>query len=122
MHVRRKVLVCFSALYVITWIGGYYSHSASLKRQTQILYDNAKKADAEKAAFAAKEGTAPPRAQAYEDGPRSVVNWCFPVFPGVLVADSAYRVGPLYGRGGFKIVIFYGFGSWAIGPFWGWIS
>jgi hypothetical protein len=122
MRARRKITLCLIPLYVVTWIGGYYSHSDSLNRETQRLYEAAQKSDAEYAALAAKEGSAPLRPQAHKDGPKYGVSWCAPVLPGVLIADSYYSVGPLYGRGGVKIVIYYGFGSWASSPIWGWIS
>lgn len=122
MRARSKILLCLVPLYVVTWIGGYYSHSASLKRETQRRYEAAQKSDAEYAAFAAREGVPPFRQRAHKDGPKCGVHWSAPVLPGVLIADSYYSVGPLYGRGGVKIVIYYGFGSWAIGPIWGWIS
>ena len=122
MRARHKILLCLIPLYAVTWIGGYYSHSASLKSEAQRRYDAAKKSDAEYAALAAKEGAAPLRPQAHKDSPVSGVSWCVPVLPGVLIADSYCVVGPLYGRGGIKIVIFYGCGSWASSPLWGWIA
>ncbi len=122
MRVRRKIVIWLIPLYLLTWIGGYYSHSATLKRETQKLYDAAKQRDAEIADIAAKERSEAPRPQVHKDGPVSKVEWCFPVLPGILLADSYYVVGPLYGRGGVKIVVYYGFGSWATEPIWGWIS
>jgi hypothetical protein len=122
MCTRRKSVICLIPLYLLTWIGGYLSHSASLKRETETLYDRVKQVDDEYTASAAKEGREAPRPILSKNGPVSKVEWCFPVLPGVHIADSYYVVGPLYGRGGIKIVIYYGFGSWAIGPIWGWIS
>jgi hypothetical protein len=122
MRTRRKIAICLIPLYLVTWIGGYYSHSAILKRDTQRLYDAAKQRDTEFAADAAKGGFEAPRPMTRTDSPVSKVEWCFPVFPGVLIADSYYVIGPLYGRGGVKIVFYYGFGSWATKPIWGWIS
>jgi hypothetical protein len=43
--------------------------------------------------------------------PTSKVNWCIPVLPGVLLADSSISQGPLSAEGGVKIVIYYGVGS-----------
>lgn len=122
MRARHKILLCLIPLYAFTWIGGYYSHSASLKREALQRYDAAKKSDAEHTALAIELVAAPPRPQARETGPVSGVAWCVPVLPGILVADSYYVIGPLYGRGGIKIVIFYGCGSWASDPLWGWIA
>jgi len=122
MRARYKIAVWLIPLYIITWVGGYYGHSATLKRETEIRYENAKKADLEYAALAAKEGAKPLRPQVSKNGPISKVEWCVPVLPGILIADSYYVVGPLYGRGGVKIVVYYGFGSWASEPIWGWIT
>jgi|SRR5579862_4027918 len=127
MRTRHKILLCLIPLYVITGIGGYYSHSATLRRETQSIYDRAKERDHVDADIAAKMGIKPRQPRVFETGPTDLkplckVNWCVPVLPGVLFANSYYQVGPLFGKGGFKIVIYYGFGSWAIGPIWGWIS
>jgi hypothetical protein len=122
MRIRRKILFWLIPLYLVTWIGGWVSHSAALKRDAQRRYEAAQKSDAEYAALAAKEGQPPSRPQAGKTGPHTDVSWCFPILPGVLIADSYYVVGPLYGRGGIKVVIFYGFGSLASEPLWGWIS
>ena len=122
MNARRKIVICLIPLYAITWIGGYFSHSATLRRQTEILYEHAKQFDTEQAALAAKEDQPAPRPVVGKNYPTSKVEWCFPVLPGVLIANSYYVVGPVYGRGGVKIVFYYGFGSWATEPIWGWIS
>jgi hypothetical protein len=122
MRIGRKILIWLILLYLVTWIGGCVSHSAALKNDAQRRYDAARKSDVEYAARAAKEGQPSPSPQASKTGPVTNVSWCFPILPGILIADSYYVVGPLYGQGGIKIVIFYGFGSWASSPFWGWIS
>jgi hypothetical protein len=122
MRTRRKIAICLILLYLITWIGGYYSYSANLKHSTQEIYDRAKQRDDEFAAAVAKEGGQPSRSRVFKDGPQSEIHWCFPILPGILIADSHWIVGPLFGRGGIKIVVYYGFGSWASKPFGGWIS
>jgi hypothetical protein len=55
------------------------------------------------------------------EGPITHVDWCFPLLPGILVSDSSYVVGPLYGKGGVKVVLYYGIGSVEL-LMWGWIS
>lgn len=122
MRFRRKIFFWLIPIYLVTWIGGSMSHSAALKSDAQRRYDAAQRSDAEYAALAAKEGQPPPRPQAGKTGPRTGVSWCIPILPGVLIADSYYVIGPLYGRGGVKIVFYFGFGSWATKPFGGWIS
>lgn len=57
-----------------------------------------------------------------ENGPRTRVHWCQPVAPGFLLAHSEYVVGPLYGRGGIKIVFYYGFGSIELAMIAGWVA
>ena len=63
-----------------------------------------------------------PRRITRDGGPIARVNWCVPLLPGILIADSYYVVGPLYGRGGVSIILYYGFGCYQIGPIGGWIS
>lgn len=60
--------------------------------------------------------------QLREEGPTTGVNWCIPLLPGVLLADSYEVLGPLHGRGMAKIVFYYGVGSVVICELWGWIS
>lgn len=55
-------------------------------------------------------------------GPKSAVNWCLPILPAVLLADSEYVVGPLYGSGSAKIVFYFGSGSVTLLELWGWRS
>ncbi len=73
-------------------------------------------------ALAAKSGETYCPIQILSDGPNTSVAWCFPVVPGVLIANSSYVIGPLYGRGGVKVVIFYGFGSFELVTVSGWVS
>jgi hypothetical protein len=126
LRAHFKAILCISALYIITWIGGYRSHSEMLNRETQWRYDAAKAEDAQDKAASAKTTTTntPPAAvsRIYKDGPNAIVYWCFPVLPGVLIAKSGFVVGPLYSEGGIKLVIYYGWGSWASEPIWGWVS
>ena len=122
MRARHKILIGLIALYLVTWIGGYYSYSTSLKNETQIRYENAKKADSKYGDLAPGEPVRWPVARAGEHGPVSGVRWCFPLLPGVLVASSYYYVGQLYGEDGVRFVIFYGYGSRASRLIWGTMS
>jgi len=56
------------------------------------------------------------------EGPASDVNWCLPLLPGVLLADSAYFIGPIYAKRTTKIVVYYGVGSFTALELWGWIT
>lgn len=118
----RKAWLFVGALYVITWIGGYLSHSFVLSKHAEQLYAGARETEIERAADYKSYGGPPPRPVALAGGPIAKVDWCFPVLPGVLVANSQYVIGPLYGRGGIRILIFDGTGFWDSGPIWGWIS
>jgi hypothetical protein len=119
---RSKIFFSLIVLYLITWIGGYKSHSAFMKREAQRLYQEAKQRDDQDAAMSRAFGNPVGRPRVSEHGPQSDVTWCVPLLPGVLIANSFYVVGPLYGRGGIKVVIYYVFGSWACEPFGGWVS
>jgi len=109
-------------LYAITWIGGSNSHRHNLKVDAQRMYNDAEEQELEQATWYNQDGMGQPRRITRDGGPISKVDWCFPLLPGVLIADSYYIVGPLYGRGGISIVIYYGFGSAQIGPIAGWVS
>ncbi len=50
------------------------------------------------------------------------MDWCFPLLPGVLITNSWYQCGPLFGKGGVKLVLYYGVGSMEILTMNGWIS
>jgi len=49
-----------------------------------------------------------------KEGPIVKINWCVPFLPFVLIADSEYCIGPLWARGGTKIIIWYILGSTTI--------
>lgn len=67
-------------------------------------------------------GARPKAIGLHPGGPRYGVSWCFPVLPGVLLADSHYTLGPLGGRGGVKVVLYYGVGSTGLCTLWCWLS
>jgi hypothetical protein len=81
---RRKwrIAVVLLLLYVVTWVGGWITHA-------QEVHAQAKR----------------------EHGYCAHVDWCFPVLPGFLVADSGYTIGLKHADDGIKIVLFYGIGS-----------
>lgn len=122
MRRTRKFWIIVTLLYAVTWIGGWISHQRTLSIHAQQLYEQAAVFEQEVADSYQQEGTYQPRRITREGGPIAEVNWCFPILPGVLIADSYYVVGPRNGLGGVSIVAFYGFGSFQFGPIWGWIS
>lgn len=58
----------------------------------------------------------------FKGGPATGVDWCFPLLPGILITNSWYQCGPLFGKGGVKLVLYYGVGSLEILALNGWIS
>jgi hypothetical protein len=121
---KRRIIAFLAVLYAATWLGGWITYSTDTKARARQTYANAQKRDREMADFYQREGL-----KAYDTSdhlfkevPRAGVSWCVPLLPGVLLADSGYSIGPLWGRGGVYIVLYYGVGTVEI--FWlaGWIS
>lgn len=122
MRSRKKILLAVVILYVATWIGGYFSYSAALNRETLARYKGAKRADQKYGSLAPGDPVRWPVARAGDHGPVCGINWCVPILPGVLIASSYYYVGPLYGEDGVRIVCFYGVGCRASRLLYGSIS
>ena len=110
---RRKLLVgiLVAALYLVTWFNGCASHTRALREHARRLYDETIEHDLALARFAAENGLTHSPTELRRNGPRVGVEWCLPVLPGVLLADSWYLNGPLFAEGSWKIVLYYGFGS-----------
>jgi hypothetical protein len=121
---RRKWLIAIAvfAAYLATWIGGWQSHSKELEARAQRYWMEASAKNSEMTRIARGYGQEYEPIELSEGGARAHVDWCVPVLPGVLIADSSYIVGPLYGRGGYKVVVFYGLGSAELFTLSGWIS
>jgi hypothetical protein len=108
-------LSAYLVLYVATGIGGYRSHARQLKDHAESQYRQLEQ-QFRKAKEAAHWVDGMPLDDPYrwflhKQGPQYGVNWCAPVAPGLLVADSYSSVGPLVANGGYKLVLYYGFGS-----------
>ncbi|MBN2446588.1 MAG: hypothetical protein JXO22_07680 [Phycisphaerae bacterium] len=119
---RPTVLIVLAALYGATCVGGWVSHAKELDDRAERLWRALHQADTELAATAAKLGGPVPRANARRNGPCAGVDWCFPLLPGVLIADSYYVTGRLSGEGGVKIIVYWRLGSRELTTLWGWIS
>ena len=121
---KNKTILAVVTLYAITWIGGWITHARDMQCYVRRMYDNAQLRDREKAELLQKAGlTVEDTAHKYlKDGPKSGVDWCIPILPGVLLLNSWYVVGPLWGKGGVKVVLYYGLGTKEIAYLWGWIS
>lgn len=127
MRFRRRTRnsLILLASYLITWAGGWRAHSREMASRATHLYQ---RVEVEKARFlewqrqglvAADEVYS---TELLPGGPTSLVNWCLPILPAVLLADSEYEVGPHYGRGSAKIVFYFGAGSVTLLDLWGWRS
>jgi hypothetical protein len=123
MRRSQRFWLVVAALYAITWVGGWILHKRGLSAHARHLYEQAQKDEIEEEALYKKRGGSyKPTRITRDGGPIATVDWCLPVLPGVLIADSYYVVGPLYGRGGVSIILYYGFGCFQLGPIGGWIS
>lgn len=107
--------ILFLALYLGTWMGGEESHRQEIRSRAQQLWD---KGDKQAKAIGLVNGWG----SVLPGGPDAEVNWCYPILPGILIADSCYVVAPLHGEGGVKLILYYGSGSAELFTLWGWVS
>lgn len=120
---KRLIVSLIVILYAWTWAGGWFSHAIQLRDHAESSYRRAELRIQEQERALAEAGEKVSGwARAHKAGPYSGVSWCLPILPGVFLADSYYSVGPLHGRGGVKIVLYYGFGSTELCWLWGWIA
>jgi hypothetical protein len=122
---RLRRWLCLSALallYALTWIGGRRSHARELQNRAQADWAAANALNQKAAHAAAHDGRSLPVVELRPGGPVAKIAWCVPVFPGLLFADSYYAVGPLWGTGGPKLVLFYGWGSVEVFTLFCWAS
>jgi hypothetical protein len=125
MSKRMIIAVAIATLYLVTWIGGWISHSGELASRARRYWNQAAAKEREMDQLAVTQGLPRPSSSVpyvNKRGPASRVEWCVPLLPGVLLTDSWYVVGPLYGKGGVKLVLFYGVNSAEFVTLWGWIS
>ena len=120
---KRIVVAIIVPAYLVTWIGGWLAHDREMANLARRLYADAEARNAESLEAELRN----PRDRAYpirlrSGGPKSEVDWVFPILPAVLISDSYYVVGPLYGKGTLKIVFYYGAGSVTLLELWGWIA
>lgn len=111
---RWIIIVDLVALYIHTWFGGQQAHQREMRARASQNFDAALRINENSMA----NGSGP--LIKLLPSPRSKVEWCFPILPGVLYAHSWYSVGPLSAGGGDKIVIYYGFGSFTLLELYGW--
>src|SRR5688500_7844468 len=107
------------AVYVVTWIGGYLAHGRVVGMVRVLTYKQFAYRNSEAEAIEAESGFKEFGAKIHDGGPRTGIAWCIPVLPGVLLVNSYRSVGPLYGSGGTKTVVFYCAGSFTLCELWG---
>lgn len=115
-------VVMVMGAYAGTWRGGRPAHERQLARDADRLYLHSQAREQALARDLEQGGRHPLERMTRDGGPKTGVDWCQPILPGVLVADSYYIIGPLHGRGGINLIVYYGFGCVQIGPIFGWIS
>lgn len=121
----RCVLISGAVLasYALTWVLGWGCHARRLARRADEMYRGGQAKHARMVAMAAELGTTTEGLESAlrPEGPVTRVNWCVPLLPGVLLADSQYLIGPRWARGGIKIVVWFLFGSREV-MLSGWVS
>ena len=122
MKLSRRFWITIAALYAVTWFGGCVSHQRTLSADARQRYEAAQVRERQEAELYKREGTYQPARITHQGGPIAKINWCLPILPGVLLADSYYAIGPRYGRGGISFLLYYGFGCYQAGPIVGWKS
>ncbi len=122
MRRHARIITVIIAAYLVTWIGGWFAHQREMSVLAQRLYNDAERTNAKFIEWERQGAGKVKPIELLPGGPKAGVNWCFPILPGVLVVDSSYVVGPIFGKGTTKIVLFYGFGSITLMELWGWIS
>jgi hypothetical protein len=122
MRKRQRFLrLLILGLYLVTWVGGWTTYAHDLEAKAWADYRAMQKLNVVYAAnFPDDEQQV--WCRLHDDGPRVGVDWCVPLLPGVLLANSYSSIGPMGGRGGGKIVLYYGTGTVVLCNLWGWLS
>ena len=111
--------ILIALLYVWTWYGGYVFYSADLTSEANKEYssivDKYKK-KAEEYKDVGLEYSYNIYDEVHRNGPRASIDWCFPIIPGILIAESHYSIGPSLDTGGINIILFYGIGTIELFP------
>ena|ERR1035437_4522193 len=114
---KRFVLI-LAALYAATWIGAALVYPRDMARRAHEEYAIALAAQQKLAVEVGR----PVRPAAFPEGPRTEFRWCVPIAPALLLVSSDYQIGPRWGHGGIRLVLFYGIGTVETGPLVGWVS
>jgi hypothetical protein len=120
---KKVILIVIILLYAITWIGGHRTHSMNLQKNATQLYVGALFKNQSMSDFARSEGLEEPDPiKLRKDGPKCEVKWSIPIVPGILLVNSYYVNGPLWAKGGTKIILYYGISSKVICYITKWMS
>lgn len=120
---KKVILIIVILLYVITWLGGHRTHSMNLQKHATQLYIGALFKNQKWSDWARSEGLEEPQPiRLRQDGPKSKVKWSIPIVPGILLVNSYYVNGPLWAKGGTKIILYYGISSKVICYITKWMS
>ncbi len=120
---KKYIIIVVIFLYIITWLGGHRTHSMNLQIHATQLHVGAVFKNMEMSDFAISEGLEEPNPiKLRKDGPKSEVKWSIPILPGILLVNSYYEIGPLWAKGGTKIILYYGISSKVICYITKWMS
>jgi hypothetical protein len=121
---RATSIVVLAALYVHTFVAGRNAHQREMRAKAERLYARAARLEVDEANWNRELGhpVSARSTRLHPRGPSSGVDWCVPILPGVLLANSYYSVGPLNGSGGQKIVVYYGAGSITVLELLRWVA
>jgi len=120
---NRLLLVVgvFAVLYVATWVGGARGYRRDFEKFAAEAHRYLVEEDKKWEKIGAAGGMRPHMKLASPTGPHTKVEWCMPLFPGLLLVNSSYSAGPLWGEGGTKLIWYNGFRTGFIcwcGEFW----
>ena len=124
MTKKKKVIsIVVVLLYAITWFGGHAAHSRNIREYATKQYNEARLKNQKWSDWARSEGLEEPQPiELRKDGPMYEVKWSIPIVPGILLANSYYENGPLWAKGGTKIILYYGISSKVICYITKWMS
>jgi len=105
------VAMVLVSLYVATWIGGWRSLSGELDRRAWAGWHEGTQREQEITHRFAAEGLDKPGGFELLKGGPVTHFWCVPLLPGVLLTKSSSIIGPMWGGGETKIVMYFGTGS-----------
>ena len=124
MNKKNKTLFLLAILYAITWVGGWITYEIDIKATANKNYIAAQKGYQKMMEFSKELGLRVNDTidHLHKNGPKAGVDFCFPILPCVLLADSYSSIGPRNGESGVKIVLYYGLGTKELFSIWGSIS